>query len=70
MTVSFKMNPPPYPPNPHSGEIELPWKVVHELYHLVVDDGNEPEAVRRLRELTGVDEKRAKAYVQTLAQRR
>lgn len=62
--------PPPYPPNPNTGEIELPWKVVHELYHLVVDNDNEQEAVRRLRELTGVDEKRAKAYVQTLAQRR
>jgi len=61
---------PPYPPNPSTGEIELPWNVVHELYHLVVDDENEQEAIRRLQELTGVDKKRAKAYMQTLAQRR
>ena len=60
--------PPPYPSDPASGAINLPSEVVHELFHLA--KGNKLEAVKRVRELTGVGLQAAKAYVEALDRRR
>jgi hypothetical protein len=61
--------PPPFPIDPRSGTIELPSALTHELFHLVLD-GNAPEAVRRVRALTGAGPGQAEAYVDTLLLRR
>jgi hypothetical protein len=61
--------PPPFPIDPRSGTIELPSALTHELFHLVLD-GNAPEAVRRVRALTGAGQRQAEAYVDTLLLRR
>lgn len=62
-------NPPPFPVDPGTGAIHLPSALIHELFHLV-RDGNRIEAVRRVRELTGAGERKARAYVDTLLARR
>ena len=49
--------------------IQLPSEVVHELFHLV-KDGQKVEAVKRVIELTGANQKVAQDYVDTLLQRR
>ena len=60
---------PPFPVDPHTNAIQLPSEVVHELFH-IVKDGQKVEAVRRVMELTGVNQKIAQEFVDTLLQRR
>ena len=60
---------PPFPLDPHTNTIQLPSEVVHELFHLV-KNGNQVEALKRVRDLTGASLKVAQAYVDTLLQRR
>lgn len=58
-----------YPCDKTSGEIKLPHNVLHELFHICRELG-EDEAVKRVIELTGADLKTAKLFVSQIAKRR
>ena len=61
--------PPKYPVDKVSGEIKLPSAVLHELFHISREVG-EDEAVRKLIELTGADIKTARNFVAQIEKRR
>ncbi|HBC86664.1 MAG TPA: hypothetical protein DCZ94_06910 [Lentisphaeria bacterium] len=52
-----------------TGEIKLPHNVLHELFHIYREIGEE-EAVKRVIELTGADIKTARTFVAQLSRRR
>ncbi|MCA9940654.1 MAG: hypothetical protein KC418_18585 [Anaerolineales bacterium] len=58
---------PPYPINPQTNRIILPSGVKQEIADLV-KAGNTQDATRRVRGLTGADEKTAAAFVSRMAQ--
>lgn len=58
-------NTPLYPVNPDTNRIVLPVNVKQEITDLV-KAGNMPDATKRVRSLTGADEKTAKAYLSRL----
>jgi hypothetical protein len=58
-----------YPCDKSSGEIRLPHNVLHELFHVCHELG-EDEAVKRLIDLTGADLKAAKVFVAQISKRR
>ena len=56
---------PLYPVNPETNRIVLPGSVKQEIATLV-KAGNMPDATRRVRNLTGADDKTTKAYLSRL----
>ncbi len=60
---------PEYPVDKSTGEIKLPHNVLHEIFHICHELG-EDEAVQRLIELTGADKKSARLFVGQLVRRR
>ncbi len=58
-----------YPCDKTSGEIRLPHNVLHELFHICLELG-EDEAVKRIIELTGTDLKTARVFVSQIVKRR
>ena len=60
---------PKYPFDKSTGEIKLPHNVLHELFHICREIG-EDEAVRRVIELTGADRNTAKVFVAQIENRR
>jgi len=60
---------PKYPVDKSTGDIKLPHNVLHELFHVCRELG-EDEALKRLIELTGADKKTARSFVTQIAKRR
>ena len=58
-----------YPCDKASGEIRVPHNVLHELFHICRELG-EDQAVKKLVELTGADPKAARIFVAQIAKRR
>ncbi len=58
-----------YPCDKASGEIRIPHNVLHGLFHICLELG-EDEAVKRVIELTGADRKTAGIFVAQIAKRR